>query len=110
MALSSRGEPRGVIVHSDRGSQYCTNAFRALVTRAGLVQSMSRKGCCYDNACAESFFHTLKVEAIHGERIGTRDQLQGRVFEFIELDYNRERLHSTLGYVSPSEFEHGIVA
>ena len=110
MALASRGHPRGVIVHSDRGSQYCSNAFRGLVENATLVGSMSRKGCCHDNAVAESFFHSLKIEAIHGERIGTREELQRRVFEYIELDYNRERLHSTLGYVSPSKFEQGEVA
>lgn len=109
MAITTRGRPSGTIAHSDRGSQYCAKEFRALLDEAGLRSSMSRKGCCYDNACAESFFHSLKVEAIHGERITTREELRERVFEYIELDYNRTRLHSTLGYVSPSQFEQATV-
>lgn len=72
--------------------------------------SMSRRGCCYDNACAESFFHSMKIEAIHGETIKTRASLQKMVFEYIELDYNQTRLHSTLGYVSPSQFEQTAVS
>jgi putative transposase len=66
---------------------------------------MSAKGCCYDNACAESFFHTLKVEAIHGERFATREVMRQAVFEYIEVDYNRTRRHSTNGYISPAAFE-----
>lgn len=66
---------------------------------------MSAKGNCYDNACAESFFHSLKVECIHGERFGTRVQMRAIVFEYIEVDYNRQRRHSTLGYISPESFE-----
>jgi len=71
---------------------------------------MSAKGCCYDNACAESFFHTLKVEAIHGERFATRKQLRQTVFEYIEVDYNRTRRHSANGYISPEAFEAQQVA
>lgn len=110
MALGSRGNPSGTIVHSDRGSQYCAKDFQRLLQEAGMRSSMSRRGCCYDNACAESFFHSLKVEAIHGERVNTRADLQKRVFEYIELDYNQTRLHSSLGYVSPSEFEQTFVS
>ena len=66
---------------------------------------MSAKGNCYDNACAESFFHSLKVEAIHGERITTREQMRQVVFEYIEVDYNRNRRHSANGYISPEAFE-----
>ena len=109
MAITTRGHPRETIAHSDRGSQYCAKDFQGLLAEAGLRSSMSRKGCCYDNACAESFFHSMKVEAIHGERITTRAELQRRVFEYIELDYNQTRLHSTLGYVSPDQFEQATV-
>jgi len=105
MALWRRGFPRGVIVHSDRGSQYCSAAYRRLLSAHGLCQSMSAKGNCYDNACAESFFHSLKVEAIHGERILLRDAMRQTVFEYIEVDYNRTRRHSACGNLSPMAFE-----
>ena len=105
MALWRRGFPRGVIVHSDRGSQYCSAAYRRLLSAHGLCQSMSAKGNCYDNACAESFFHSLKVEAIHGERILIRDAMRQIVFEYIEVDYNRTRRHSACGNLSPMAFE-----
>mgnify|MGYP000691651782 CR=1 FL=1 len=72
------------------------------------MQSMSRKGNCYDNACSESFFHSLKVEAIHGERFISRAQMRETVFEYIEVDYNRLSLHSTLGYQSPEAFEQHV--
>jgi len=110
MALWRRRMPRGVIVHSDRGSQYCSSAYQALITKHALLCSMSARGCCYDNACAESFFHTLKVEAIHGERFATREQLRQTVFEYIEVDYNRTRRHSANGYISPEAFEAQQVA
>ena len=105
MALWRRRMPSGVIVHSDRGSQYCSGAYQALIDKHGLLCSMSRKGNCYDNACAESFFHTLKVELIHGERFGTRQQMRKAVFEYIEIDYNRNRRHSANGYLSPATYE-----
>lgn len=105
MALNRRGRPTGVVVHSDRGSQYCSAAYQALLKRNGLLCSMSGKGNCYDNACAESFFHTLKVEAIHGERFASRAVLRQTVFEYIEVDYNRTRRHSANGYLSPMAFE-----
>ena len=110
MALWRRGMPTGVILHSDRGSQYCSAAYQALIKKQGLLCSMSAKGCCYDNACAESFFHTLKVEVIHGERFATREAMRQTVFEYIEVDYNRTRRHSTNGYISPEAFEAQRVA
>lgn len=105
MALFRRKRPRGVIMHTDRGSQYCSREHRAVLKAGGLIASMSAKGNCYDNAAMESWNHSLKVEAIHGERFSTREQAKAHVFEYIEVDYNRNRLHSTLGYLSPDEFE-----
>ncbi len=105
MALWGRKMPKGVIVHSDRGSQYCSTLYQSLLTRHELQCSMSAKGNCYDNACAESFFHSLKVEAIHGERFETRNAMRRQVFEYIELDYNRQRRHSAIGMISPEAFE-----
>ena len=94
MAIFRRGRPKGVIVHSDRGSQYCSGDFR------DLLKSMN-----YSKACAESFFHSLKVEAIHGEPIMDRKTMRQAVFEYIEVDYNKTRRHSANGYVSPEAFE-----
>lgn len=105
MAIFRRKRPKNVMVHSDRGSQYCSHAYRQLLQQHQLLGSMSAKGCCYDNACAESFFHSLKVEAIHGERFETREAMRQTVFEYIETDYNPVRLHSTNGFLSPVEFE-----
>jgi len=110
MALWSRKMPKGVIVHSDRGSQYCSSLYQSLLTRHDLRCSMSAKGNCYDNACAESFFHSLKVEAIHGERFTTREAMRRQVFEYIELDYNRQRRHSAIGMISPEAFEARMIA
>jgi putative transposase len=105
MAMFKRRRPQGVIVHSDRGSQYCSAQYQSLLTQHGLICSMSKKGDCYDNAAMESWNHSLKVEAIHGERFKTRDDARQHVFEYIEVYYNRRRLHSTLGYLSPERFE-----
>ena len=105
MALWKRKHPKGVIVHSDRGSQYCSHAYQQLIQQHQLYGSMSAKSNCYDNACAESFFHSMKVECIHGERFATRETMKQTVFEYIETDYNRDRLHSSLGYLSPLDFE-----
>lgn len=105
MALFRRGMPRGVIVHSDRGSQYCSRAFQRLLARHRLLSSMSKRGDCYDNACAESFFHSLKVELTYGQRYLTREQARHEVFEYIETYYNRIRRHSALGHISPAAFE-----
>lgn len=105
MAIASRGEINGTIMHTDRGSQYCSKRFQDQLKKAGILSSMSKKGDCFDNACAESFFHTLKVEAIHGEEIGTRKLMQEVVFDFIELDYNIIRHHSAIEYKTPVQFE-----
>ena len=105
MALWRRKRPRGVIVHSDRGSQYCSGDYQRLLRDSDLVCSMSKKGDCYDNAAMESWNHSLKVEAIHGERFVTRQAAKDQVFEYIEVYYNRKRLHSRLGYLSPETFE-----
>jgi transposase InsO family protein len=105
MALWRRKRPRGVIVHSDRGSQYCSGDYQRLLRDNGLVCSMSKKGDCYDNAAMESWNHSLKVEAIHGERFVTRQAAKDQVFEYVEVYYNRKRLHSRLGYLSPEAFE-----
>ena len=110
MALWRRKMPRGVLVHSDRGSQYCSRIYQALLAKHDLICSMSGKGNCYDNACAESFFHTLKVETIHGESFATRGDMRRAVFEYIEVDYNRTRRHSANGYISPLAFETKMVA
>lgn len=110
MALWRRRMPKGVIVHSDRGSQYCSAKYQGLLAKHELICSMSAKGNCYDNACAESFFHTLKVEVIHGERFATRQQMRLTVFEYIEVDYNRSRRHSANGYLSPEAVEAKLVA
>ncbi|MCX8834550.1 IS3-like element ISVpa2 family transposase [Vibrio parahaemolyticus] len=110
MALFRRGFPEQVIVHSDRGSQYCSKDYRDLMTAYNLKQSMSRKGNCWDNACVESFFHSMKVEAIQYEPIMTRDKTRQAIFEYIEVDYNRARRHSALGYLSPVNFEQQNVA
>ncbi|NOI36806.1 IS3 family transposase, partial [Vibrio cyclitrophicus] len=105
MALFRRGFPEQVITHSDRGSQYCSKDYRDLISTYNLKQSMSRKGNCWDNACVESFFHSMKVEAIQYEPIMTREQMRQTIFEYIEVDYNRTRRHSALGYLSPMNFE-----
>lgn len=110
MALFARKRPRGVIMHTDRGSQYCSREHRALLDKYGLIASMSAKGNCYDNAAMESWNHSLKVEAIHGERFATREHAKTHVFEYIEVDYNRTRLHSTLGYLSPEQYERAHAA
>ena len=110
MALFRRQRPRGVIVHSDRGSQYCSQEHQQLLKDHGLICSMSAKGNCYDNAAMESWNHSLKVEAIHGERLVTREYAKAHVFDYIEVYYNRYRLHSRLGYLSPTEFELSRVA
>jgi len=110
MALWRRKLPKGVIVHSDRGSQYCSAAHRKLLDKHRLICSMSKKGDCYDNAAMESWNHSLKVEAIHGEKFLTRAEAKQHVFEYIEVYYNRKRLHSKLGYLSPEAFEAKMVS
>ena len=110
MALWNRKLPTGVIVHSDRGSQYCSAVYQTLFRKHRLICSMSKKGDCYDNAAMESWNHSFKVEAVHGERFKNRSEAKSQVFEYIEVYYNRKRLHSGLGYLSPEAFETKNVA
>ncbi|MQB02453.1 MAG: IS3 family transposase, partial [Actinobacteria bacterium] len=105
MAVQARHPKAGLIFHSDRGSQYTSEAFTALLTRHGLRQSLSRPRQCWDNAVAESFFGTLKMELVYRQPWPTRMAARRAVFEFIEVFYNRQRLHSSLGYHSPAEYE-----
>jgi putative transposase len=110
MAIWSRKPASGLIIHSDRGSQYCSHAYQKLLETHGLICSMSKRGDCYDNAAMESWNHSFKVEAIHGERFKTRDCVKKQVFEYIEIYYNRKRLHTTIGYETPDSFEAKMVA
>jgi putative transposase len=110
MALTGRRPPPGVLHHSDRGTQYAAGAYRARLAAHGMDCSMSRVGDCWDNAVAESFFATLKRELADGAEWATRDEARTAVFEYIEVWYNRQRLHSTLGYTSPVEYEAQLLA
>ena len=105
MALWRRKPKAGLLHHSDRGSQYAAGAYQQRLTAHGIECSMSRKGNCWDNACVESFFGTLKKELVHHRRYLTREEAKQEIFEYIEVFYNRMRRHSTLGYYSPAEFE-----
>ena len=105
MALFRRGFPRSVIVHSDRGSQYCSNRYQRLMAVHGLRCSMGRKATCYDNAAMESFFHSLKVELVHRECYVSRQHARSSIFEYIEMYYNLQRKHSAIGYQIPMQFE-----
>ncbi len=104
MAWFRRKPAAGLIHHSDRGSQYASGVFQAKLTEYGMICSMSRKGDCWDNAPTESWFGSFKNERVHGERFETRDEMKAEAFEYIEVFYNRIRLHSTLGYKSPVQF------
>jgi len=105
MATNLRGIFKGLIFHSDRGSQYRSNDFRGKLSKHEFVQSMSRKGNCWDNACAESFFKTIKSGLFYGRSIKTYEEAKSCIFEYIEVFYNRERRHSSIGYLSPMKFE-----
>lgn len=105
MALWRRKHPKKVIVHSDQGSTYASNDYQALLKEKKLVCSMSRRGNCWDNAVAESFYGSLKNEWVYWEDYKTRDQAKKSIFNYIEVFYNRKRRHSYLGYVSPDDFE-----
>ena len=105
MALQHRTPTTGLLHHSDRGSQYAATRYQQLLTTHGLTPSMSRRGNCWDNACVESFFGTLKRELVYHRQYRTRDEATQDIFEYIEVFYNRLRRHSTLGYHSPAEFE-----
>lgn len=105
MATRQRRLSPGLIHHSDQGAQYSCQAYQRQLATLGLTPSMSRKDNCYDNAVAESFFSTLKNELIHHQRYQTRDEAGREIFAYIEGFYNRQRLHQSLDYVSPLEFE-----
>jgi putative transposase len=105
MALSNRRPARGLLHHSDRGVQYASDDYQKALKKDGLICSMSRKGDCWDNAVAESFFATLKAELVYLTEYRTRAEARASLFEYIEVFYNRQRRHSAIGYVSPSQFE-----
>ena len=105
MALKTRQPQAGLLHHTDRGSQYAAEPYQQMLTAHGITASMSRKGNCWDNACVESFFGTLKRELIHHRQYSTRDEAKREIFEYLEVFYNRQRRHSTLGYQSPAEYE-----
>jgi putative transposase len=105
MALANRRPRAGLLHHSDRGSQYAATSYQQLLATHGVTVSMSRKGNCWDNACIESFFGTLKRELVYHRHYATRDDATRDIFEYIEVFYNRQRRHSTLGYHSPAEYE-----
>jgi len=103
-AILKRRPDEGLIFHSDRGSQYASGEFRKLLRNQRITQSMSGKGNCYDNAVMESFFGTLKTELVYPSPFDTREEAKQKIFEYIEIFYNRRRLHSSLGYKTPLEF------
>jgi len=105
MALARRRPPQGLLHHSDRGSQYASADYQQVLAQHRIVCSMSRRGDCWDNAVAESFFATLKVELVHDATWATRATARTDLFEYLELFYNGQRRHSALGYLSPRAFE-----
>jgi putative transposase len=105
MALWRRGTPKELLHHSDQGSQYTSEQFQRLLSSQGIKCSMSRRGDCWDNAAMESFFSSLKTERTSRRNYASRDEARADVFDYIERFYNQQRRHSTLGYVSPAEFE-----
>jgi putative transposase len=108
MAICQRQPAAGLLMHTDRGSQYGAESYRQLLTQHGMQPSMSRKGNCWDNAVAESFFHTLKTELIYLEDFDTHEQAQTAVFEYIEVFYYRQRCHSANGYLAPLAYEQAL--
>lgn len=110
MALERRRPQTRVLHHTDRGCTYGSDDYRSKLVASGLMPSMSRKGDCYDNAVAESFFSTLKNELVYGQRFASRDHARLEIFKFIEIYYNRQRLHQSLGYVTPEMMELEAVA
>lgn len=105
MAIWQRKPPKGLIWHTDRGSQYCSDSHAKIIEQHAILQSMSRKGNCWDNAVAESFFHTIKTELVYQTKFKTRQEAKLAIFEYIEVFYNRIRMHSTNGYLSPVKYE-----
>lgn len=109
MAVKNRPIGAQLIFHSDRGIQYACNEFKKQFIGIPVLQSMSRKGNCWDNAVAESFFKTMKTEMVYHEKFQTKNQAKLAVFEYIEIWYNRQRIHSALGYLTPVEFEQKLM-
>jgi transposase InsO family protein len=109
-ALAKRGKHPGLIFHSDQGSQYASEAVRDILRDSQMVQSMSRKGNCYDNAVMESFFHTLKNELVSFETFTTREDAKMKIFDYIEIYYNRQRIHSSINYFTPVEYENNLIS
>lgn len=105
MAIWRRKPPRGLLWHTDRGSQYASDSHQQVLAQHGIKHSMSRKGNCWDNAVSESFFHTLKTELVHHVKFKDKEEAKQSIFEYIEVFYNWQRMHSTNGYLSPLEFE-----
>ena len=105
MSTWRRRPQRGLVFHSDRGSQYCSNAFQKELKKHGMISSMSRKGDCWDNSVAESFFSTLKIERVFDSVYRTREEARADIIDYIEMFYNSKRRHSYLGYLSPMDFE-----
>jgi putative transposase len=105
MAIWKRNPPNCLMVHSDRGSQYASDIYQKTIKDNGFICSMSRKGNCWDNSPSESFFHTLKTELTHHSRYQTRQEAKQEIFEYIEVFYNRQRRHSTIGYQTPLGYE-----
>lgn len=105
MATKHRQPEPGLIHHTDQGTVYASAMYRAIMKRHGMIASMSRKGDCYDNPVAESFFANLKNELTWHETFRTRDAARAAIFDYIEVFYNRQRLHQTLAYVSPERYE-----
>lgn len=108
MAIKNRPITHGLIFHSDRGIQYASHEFRRCLKGIPVLQSMSRKGNCWDNAVAESFFKTLKTEMVYHRKFETRAQAKLEIFDYIEVWYNRKRRHSALGYITPAQVEEKI--
>jgi putative transposase len=109
MAVLNRRPAKGLLFHSDRGSQYTSVAFRKALEHAGMLQSMSRKGDCWDNAPSEAFFKSLKTELMEGGKaFAGREAAKAAIFEYVEVFYNRIRLHSSLAYMTPVEYEEAI--
>ena len=108
MALARRSPGAGLLHHSDRGVQYASDDYQHLLAANGITCSMSGRGDCWDNAAMESFWGTLKTELVNHERYATREEARASIFEYVEVFYNRTRLHSSLGYVSPEQFEAGL--
>lgn len=105
MALARRSPGPGLLHHSDRGAQYASDDYQRLLASHGIACSMSGRGDCYDNAAMESFWGTLKTELVNHERYATREEARASIFEYVEAFYNRARLHSSLGFLSPEQFE-----